>query len=185
MKFKSITYNEYKNLPEIYKGQYNFGIMYSKECESKDVLNFGLLYKKSFGEVKDIQTAATNINIFDSIYCYFESFFVNLDLFQYAAFFNYICEQIKQVAIIENKALHVEIDEASREAGVEVFEKFGALLQIDKLAGGDVTKYDIIRALPYEYCLTKLALNATEYNFNKLRSEIITRNARLHSDNRT
>lgn len=185
MKLKNITYNEYKELSAEKQGQYNFAIMYAKECESQDPINFGLLYKKTFGEVKDIQAIVTKENIFDSVYCYFEKSFVSLGLFQYAAFFHYICEQIELICNIEKKALEVELDQASIDAGVEVFEKFGSLLQIDKLAGGDVAKYDNVRALPYEYCLTKLALNATEYNFNKTRTDIITRNAKLYTNNRT
>jgi hypothetical protein len=184
MKLKAITYKEYKELPVELQGAYNFAFHYSHECEAKDTINFGKLHKKTFGEVKDIQETirnsdATKNDLFETIYCFFEKYFVTLNVFDYCAFFYYIVQEVESICKIESVALNVELDQVSTEAGVEVFEKFGALLQIDKLAGGDVTKYDTIRSMPYEYCLTKLALNATEYNYNKRRNEIIAANAKL------
>jgi len=41
------------------------------------------------------------------------------------------------------------------------------------LAGGDITKWDIILNMPYERVLTKLLLNKTEAAYQKRYSELL------------
>jgi hypothetical protein len=41
------------------------------------------------------------------------------------------------------------------------------------LAGGDITKWEIVLAMPYERILTKLLLNKTEAEYQKRYSEMM------------
>ncbi|QTE37539.1 hypothetical protein J3L18_00280 [Mucilaginibacter gossypii] len=40
------------------------------------------------------------------------------------------------------------------------------------MAGGDITKWDLIMSMPYERMLTKLLLNKTESEYQKRYSEL-------------
>ena len=44
---------------------------------------------------------------------------------------------------------------------------------IDSLAGGDVTKYELIMEQPYSTCFIKMKMNLVSYQFNKRYSEIL------------
>ena len=166
IKLKSITYEQYKALDETEQGAYNFAFLYAKECEQRDVCNIGPLTKQTFGFVKDLQQASQSSNIFDVVFLFFKEKVVSLNVFEYYAFYCYILEQLKFISKLEHKELNMEQDPDAKAAGADDFERFGPVMQIDKLAGGDVTKYDAIRNMSYEYCLTKLALITAEYNFN-------------------
>ncbi|MGN6181029.1 MAG: hypothetical protein ACTHNW_17740 [Mucilaginibacter sp.] len=60
-----------------------------------------------------------------------------------------------------------------KKAGIQAFEKFKYINTINALAGGDITRWDIILNMPYERVLTKLLLNKTEAEYQKRYSEIL------------
>ena len=45
-------------------------------------------------------------------------------------------------------------------AGIRTFEKFNYINTVNALAGGDITKWSLILAMPYERVLTKLLCRA-------------------------
>jgi hypothetical protein len=59
-----------------------------------------------------------------------------------------------------------------KRAGVQSFEKFKYINTVNALAGGDITKWDIVINMPYERVLTKLLLNKTEAEYQKKYREI-------------
>lgn len=61
-----------------------------------------------------------------------------------------------------------------KRAGIQAFEKFKYINTINALAGGDVTKWHLILAMPYERVLTKLLLNKTEAEYQKRFHDMIT-----------
>jgi hypothetical protein len=60
-----------------------------------------------------------------------------------------------------------------KRAGIASFEKFKYINTVNSLAGGDITKWNAILAMPYERILTKLLLNKTEAEYQKRYSEMI------------
>ena len=60
-----------------------------------------------------------------------------------------------------------------KRAGIHAFEKFKYINTVNSLAGGDITKWHLILAMPYERILTKLLLNKTEAGYQKRYSELV------------
>jgi hypothetical protein len=61
-----------------------------------------------------------------------------------------------------------------KRAGIQSFEKFKYINTVNSLAGGDITKWNDILAMPYERILTKLLLNKTEAEYQKRYSEMMS-----------
>jgi len=59
-------------------------------------------------------------------------------------------------------------------AGIAAFEPFRYIDTVNALAGGDVSRWDAIMALPYDRVLTKLLLNKTEAAYQKRYSELLS-----------
>lgn len=64
-----------------------------------------------------------------------------------------------------------------KKAGIKAFEIYGYYNTVNSLAGGDLTKWYEIMAMPYSLVLTKLRLNKTESiyqdKYSKLRLKAI------------
>ncbi|MBS1525192.1 MAG: hypothetical protein JST19_06060 [Bacteroidetes bacterium] len=60
-----------------------------------------------------------------------------------------------------------------KKAGIQAFAKFKYINTVNALAGGDVTKWAEILALPYDRMLTKLLLNKTEADYQRRYSELL------------
>jgi hypothetical protein len=60
-----------------------------------------------------------------------------------------------------------------KKAGIKAFEKFKYINTVNSLAGGDVTKWAEILALPYDRVLTKLLLNKTEAEYQRRYQELV------------
>jgi len=60
-----------------------------------------------------------------------------------------------------------------KKAGIQAFEKFKYINTVNALAGGDITKWSVILAMPYDRVLTKLLLNKTEAEYQRRYSELL------------
>lgn len=60
-----------------------------------------------------------------------------------------------------------------KKAGIQAFEKFKYINTVNALAGGDITKWCTILAMPYDRVLTKLLLNKTEAEYQRRYSELL------------
>lgn len=60
-----------------------------------------------------------------------------------------------------------------KKAGIQAFEKFKYINTVNALAGGDITKWSAILAMPYDRVLTKLLLNKTEAEYRHRYSELL------------
>jgi len=74
----------------------------------------------------------------------------------------------------ENQLLASAPTTLEKRAGIQSFEKFKYINTINSLAGGDITKWDIILNMPYERVLTKLLLNKTEAEYQRKYSEVVS-----------
>ena len=85
--------------------------------------------------------------------------------------FNGIAKSILEITDIENNALgHTPTgDEMIASEEVGGFESFGYLPELDRLANGDILKYDAIRKLSWSECFSKLAYDSRQSRYqNKI-----------------
>ena len=83
----------------------------------------------------------------------------DIDAHVFFGTFNGIAKSILDITEIENNALgHTPTgDEIIASEEVGGFDSFGYLPELDKLAGGDILKYDDIRKQSWSDCFSKLA----------------------------
>jgi hypothetical protein len=181
MKLANISFLEYYNLKD--RDDYNFALKYA-EIKERDLLNIGLFTSLSFGFVKDVQTEF-NTNGFIPWNEFFQ-FIHDLTgihknklaikkLFDLHAFRLYFYKQVEYINELEKNNLGHTSDPDEMAAGIEDFGKYGAFIQFDNLAKGDVLKYDQVRQIEYNVCFTKLLLDAERLEFqerlNKIKSK--------------
>ncbi|MFA7361919.1 MAG: hypothetical protein WC139_12880 [Candidatus Kapaibacterium sp.] len=91
---------------------------------------------------------------------------VNLKKWYYVfAFYNWILSEVKAIED-KLKTLYIAPTSEESQAGIENFQEFGAFATIDRLAGGDVLKYDAIERMPFNLIFTKMKLNKVTYEFD-------------------
>lgn len=90
------------------------------------------------------------------------------------AFHNFVTVQIYKVDELEEK-LSYEPDIDQVNAGIENFNQFGYFATVDRLADGDVTKYDAVGAIDYATVYAKLLLNKVDSEYSKRLIEIKTK----------
>ena len=82
------------------------------------------------------------------------------------AFYNFIVESIRRVNDLE-KQLSYEPSSREVSAGIERYDVFGWFVTLDRLAGGDMLKYEAIGNLKYCDVFAKLKLNKVDREFNE------------------
>jgi hypothetical protein len=89
-------------------------------------------------------------------------------------FSSYLVEGVKKIVENEKELLAHEPSEKELAAGMDRFNEIGIYLQIRSLTGGDITKYEEVRKLPYSLCFTELfaskQLSDYQTELNKLSS---------------
>lgn len=179
MKIENITIAEYLALED--KEQYNFALKYAEEAQARDVLAFGDLVKKTFGEVKDYQYLFTKEDyIVRFVNLYGAEKLSHLSVFEFFAFIRYVCQQVERVTEIENKLLSHMPSNEEVDAGLDRFNKYGSFSQLNSLANGNILNFAEIRKLPYEDALTKLAYDKDVNEYQKDLNKVLTRK---HSHN--
>jgi len=94
--------------------------------------------------------------------------------FDVFAFHNFVVIQIDKVNELELKLVY-EPDADQEKAGIEQYDQFSYFATIDRLADGDVTKYDIVGAVDYATIYTKLLLNKLDGEYQKRLIDIKTK----------
>ncbi len=65
-----------------------------------------------------------------------------------------------------------EPDPDEQEAGIDVFSKYQELNDLETLSGGDVLKWNDVKAIKYSDFLMKMMMNKDAREFNKRLQEI-------------
>ena len=86
--------------------------------------------------------------------------------FDIARFYSFILKAVIDINTKEQQ-LAYEPDAKEMSAGIENFQKFSWFATLDRLAGGDVLKYDEVGKQQWVVIFTKLLLNKTEAEYNK------------------
>lgn len=174
MQLESINIGEYLHLDPDKKEAYDFAVKYSKQCEPKDILNFGDIADKKFGEVKNFQTMVSSKDFFVKFLTYFDTKVIYLNVFDFFAFYNYFIKEVDRINLAESSLAHKPTHEEEI-AGIERFEKFGVGIQVDNLAMGQVWMYDTINNLPYKDCFFKLSYDKTSNDYQRDYQNILMR----------
>ena len=96
---------------------------------------------------------------------------LTIDAHIFFATFNAISNSILQITDIENNAMGHTPTANEMVASEEVggFESFGYLPEMDKLANGNILKYEEIKRLSWNDCFSKLAYDARQTKYqNKI-----------------
>ena len=167
MKLKSINIGEYLHLSEDDKEAYDFALNYSLQAEARDLLSFGDITNKLFGEVKDWQQRFTESDVFVKFLTIYYPDSIKLNVFDFFAAYRFIENEVIRISEIETKLLKHEPSPEEEAAGLERFAQLGVGIQIDSLAKGQVWMYETIRALPYKECLFKMVLDKTNNDYQR------------------
>lgn len=182
MKLENISFAEFLSLED--KTEYNFAINYSYEFnEPIDEFNIGDFQELSFGLIKDLQDDFFNgMMDFTKMLEYITDVFKIKDIgneridkvFRLIA---YIRTSIRNIINVELKSLSYESNNIEHDAGIDEFSLLGVYMQFHELTGGDVTKYEAVRAMPYHICFTELYTRKLKYEYQK-RIERLNRNTK-------
>ena len=140
----------------------------------KDHYKFGQMVKRTFYEVKELQRLFYEPDHFQELIKYILTFVTEKDpdVPKFFSFMNYLRKEISLINEIEEAALSYYPTSDEHRAGVERFAKYGYMMPIDSLAGGDVLKYELIKKVPYEVAFTKLSMEKDRADFDKALFEI-------------
>jgi hypothetical protein len=176
---KNISYKEYFELKD--STMYDYYLEYG-EFEPEDTLNIGSFFDLTFGFVKDMQYYASeglNWQVF------FESVsevtgkdikeLSDMSLFDLHKCRLYCIEEVKRINEIEVNNLGHQPSAAEERADISRFNSYGPFIQFDKLAGGNVLKFDKIKELKYDFCFTKLKLEADRDSYMEDYQRIISK----------
>jgi hypothetical protein len=179
IKIKDISFVQYYSLKD--KSVYNYFLNYA-ELKPIDLFKLGDIFDLPFGFVKDMQDYLNFTGLTWEDYISEISKFkhinkrqiVKYSLFELQASRLWLREQIIKINELESEIGHEPTSE-EQAAGLEIFAKYRAFLQFDNLAGGDITKIEAIRALPYSTCFAKMKLDADRKEYELKLNEILKR----------
>jgi hypothetical protein len=155
-----ISVSQYLELED--KSEFDFAMKFAFVfTEPIDEYKIGDIMEQPFGWVKDFQyeieqglSFAKLIDLVSETGKIKDIGKEPLDKFM--RFANYLITSIQQIVEVENESLAYEPDPDEVEAGMDKFNGLGVYLQIRSLTGGDVTKFDQVRQLPYSLCFTEM-----------------------------
>lgn len=160
IELENITVRQYFNLED--KSQYDFAMKYAfKFTDPVDEYKAGDVMELPFGFIKDLQydiERGMNMNdMVDHVLKLTKKKSVSDEpLDKFVRFCSYLVEGVKNIMETEQSALAYEALDKEQSAGIDRFKDLGIYLQIRSLTGGDVTKVEQVRALPYSLCFTEM-----------------------------
>lgn len=100
---------------------------------------------------------------------------LSIDAHVFFGTFNGIAKSILEITDIENNALgHTPTgDEIIASEEVGGFESFGYLPELDRLANGDILKYEAIKKQSWSDCFAKLAYESRQNRYQNKMMELI------------
>lgn len=177
IELKTLTVSEYMNLED--KNDYDFAMKYAFKFTSPvDEYNIGDMMELPFGLIKDMQyDLEQNALTFSKLINYVLEVtglksIGGEPLDKMCRFINYLKSNVESIIEAESIALAYEPTEKELAAGMDRFNGLGVYLQIRKLTGGDITKYNAVRKTKYSVCFTELYASKQLYEYDKSLSEL-------------
>ena len=177
MKVKKITFAQFLQLEgaeyELYK---RIGLSMKPDAwQVSDVLDWDFItVKKVQGIILQTYDYQTFIQVVQMLTGWIAEKILLKIWFDVFAFHNFVTDQIDRVNELEEKLIY-EPSADEEKTGIEQFSQFGYFATVDRLAGGDVTKYDTVGAVDYATIYTKLLLNRIDGEYHERLIEIKTK----------
>jgi len=125
----------------------------------------------SFIKIRTIQQIVSNdfdiIKLISEVAGLTEKKILNIRIFQFFAFYNFVINELERIANAENNDHDYSPDSKELTAGIDSLYRFGVFAEIDGLADGDITKHNEIGNMPYHVIFTKISLNLEKNKFEK------------------
>jgi hypothetical protein len=160
IELQPLTVSEYFDLED--SSQYDFAMKYAfKFTDPVDEYGVGEVTELSFGFIKDFQwdleTGLTMAKLIDYVLQLTGKKTVKDEpLDKFCRFCSYLTDGVKTILDNEQETLAYEPTDQEQAAGMDRFKHLGVYLQIRSLTGGDVTRVETVRALPYSLCFTEM-----------------------------
>lgn len=169
------TYEKFVNLSEEDKFGYTFQVQYGK-FEKKDYFSEIPLEKRSFGEIKDLMSAASEgeyqfIQQVMKIDDYSLPKILKRPAYEFIKTLEFISDKIVAFVEMENTQLVQQVhgkDYSSQLEQVDFSCFSDEYIQLRELANQDITKLEEIRKLPYETCFVELLYRTKQTDFERL-----------------
>ena len=181
-----MTFNQ--SIENIGNEQWEFLFKNSKRSSSLNGNEFTSLCHSSFKFVKETSPELLKEGNFEKLIfeCFIDrKIFIFENDIQYfnfnecLYFLFWIIDELKYWASMEQQHLSSDPDFDMMAAGISELNIFGNLNVIDMLAGGDILKWDLIRAKSYQDIFDKQLKSIKEGNFQKEYTK------RMHSKNKS
>ena len=175
--YKAYTFKEFLNLPEHEHEEYeSTGLL--RKPDDWGVDDF---MKWPFVTVRKVQLILSEELDYENIIeiillitgCPIEKI-LTIKWFHVFSFLKFVNNSIKEVNKLEEK-LAYEPDANEERAGIEMYNQFGYFSTVDRLAGGDLLKYEEVGMTEYGIVFTKLLLNKVDAQFIKNYQKIISK----------
>lgn len=169
MKVKDISFKDYVSLED--RETYDYYLKYGK-FKPEDILEIGPFLEHSFGFVKDMQYYASEglgweifLNTISELLDKDIKELSKMSLFDLQKTRLYCIEEVKKINKIESDFLGHDATPEQEQADISRFGSYGPFIQFDKLSDGDLLRFEEIKKLKYDFCFTKLKLEADRDSF--------------------
>lgn len=180
-----ITYNQYVTMPEDKKRDYiflvDFGKFNGEKLKEEDYIYGKPLAELPWGKVKTFMTLYSTgdtrqimEDIMDELGL---EFILNMKAWQVILSFRKILRDIENLLNIENNTLVSQFPSEFNSMAEQVdFSAFNTeYFQLNDLAGGDITKFETIREMPYTECFVQLLYIFKNNEFQKMVTKSMTK----------
>lgn len=138
------------------------------------------LWKLTYGDMLELKELATEGATFETVEKIVKLIYglESVESVSVVHLFNctsWIFEQLTEIVEIENNELKNSVDQKLIDAGIGELNRFGYMPTVDKLAGGDISKYSEVLSWPYDKVFMKLCYENTLSNINKKLNENVSR----------
>lgn len=112
-----------------------------------------------------------------------EKQFSNLDIYNVFATWKWLNEEMKKLIETEIQELEEDLPDELKDAGIEQMQRFDYAPTLDKLTGGDLTRYDEFLKLPYAKIFRKLVMDKVVREITETYKENVSRKTKTNSRN--
>ena len=180
-----ITYNQYVTMSEDKKRDYlflvDFGKFNGEKLKEDDYIYGRPLAELSFEKVKSFMTLYSTGDIQQIMEEIMEErgleFILGMEAWQVILSFRKILHDIEKLIEIENSTLVSQFPSEYGGLAEQVdFSMFNTeYFQLNDLAGGDITKFETIRKMPYKECFVQLLYIFKSNEFEKAVTKSMTK----------
>lgn len=174
IELENITVSDYANLDLKDQEPYNFAMAFVHRFNKPvDEYKIGDVMELPFGFIKDFQfeleqNTLSWLKMVEFVTQVLKKETIKDEpLEKFSRFSQYLKAEVQKILEVEEKTLAYESTSQELDAGMDRFKGLGVYLQIRKLTGGDITRYDQVRNLPYSLCFTELYTSKQLYEYEQ------------------